>query len=177
MGDYKNDDWNNSAIHITNTAQQEKADPKMFSETVGDLKWTVHQLAEYLEQVGKLKSGSDWLNTKLKPYLKQIIGTAVKAAHEKLTSYGRNRQHADTGRFEVLGMDVILDENLHPWLTEIQFSPGLSMDPGFKMTLIPQLIEEVVAIALEIDVRKRFGLPISAETLVNVKHFEVVDTN
>jgi len=174
--DYKNDDWENSAIHITNTAQQEKSNPDVFTETVGDLKWTLPSLAAYLESEGKVKNGTTWMDGKLKPHLKYIIKTVINAAYAQLISEGTGSLKADTGRFELLGMDVILDDNLFPWLTEIQFSPGLSMDPGYKMTLVPQIIEEIVGIVLEVDVRKRYKLPLSANGLVNLKHFEVIDT-
>jgi len=176
-GDYKNDDWNNAAIHITNTAQQEKANPEVYHETQEELKWTVYQLADYLQEIHKVENGKKWLNEKLKPYLKFLIKTVIGQAAPKLRGHRKGRFAADLGRFEVFGMDVILDDNLFPWLTEMQFSPGLSMDPGFKMHLIPEIVEEVVSVVLEVDVRKRFALPLSAEKLVNVKSFEVVNMN
>jgi len=64
------------------------------------------------------------------------------------------------GRFELMGMDVILDENLHPWLTEIQDGPGLSLDPGVKQFIVINLIKELVDVVMEVDVTLRNDKPL-----------------
>jgi len=61
------------------------------------------------------------------------------------------------GRFELFGMDVILDDNLGLWLTEIQDGPSLSLDPGTKRYLIPQMLAELTDVMLEVDHAHRFN--------------------
>jgi len=172
--DYKNDDWKDPLIHITNTRQQKNNDPK-FWNTVTDRKWTVPQLGEYLQDEGRLKSGSDWVDNTLRPYLKKVIALVAKAALPSLKGDGTSKKPRDAGRFELLGMDVILDDTLQPWLTEVQVGPGLSRDPGVKTQIIPKLIEEMFAIALEVDVSKRYGIHVSSKTIKNAHSWEIVD--
>lgn len=124
-----------------------------------------------MQSEGKIKNSNTWLANDLRPYLKNIIQIVAKGAYKNLKS----KKQADKGRFELLGMDVILDDNLHPWLTEVQVGPGISRDPGIKNALITQLIEEMFSIVLEVDVSKRHGLPLSAATIKNARTWEVVD--
>jgi len=95
-----------------------------------------------------------WLE-KLREMLKERIAVSALAAHPQLMQL-KNRRGWD-GRYELFGMDVILDDNLHPWLTELQDGPGLSLDPGIKQHVIPTMIKEMVNVVLEIDQTLRYG--------------------
>ena len=52
------------------------------------------------------------------------------------------------GTFQLLGADFIVDEQLRPWLTEVQVGPGLSHDEPVKAALIPGLVRDAAAIGL-----------------------------
>ena len=52
-------------------------------------------------------------------------------------------------------MDLILDESLRRWLTEVQLGPGLSFDDPVKERIIPNMVREAARIVLEIQQRKR----------------------
>jgi len=151
--DYKVDDWNDPLVHITNTKQQKKADPNYY-QTEAERKWTLEQLGDYVHDKKLIKnSASEWL-AGLRIKLKEIIGRIVRGAHPQLM---KNKGAVQwDGRFELFGMDVILDEHLRPWLTEIQDGPSLSMDPGTKRKLIPEMLEELTDIILEVDYGHRF---------------------
>jgi len=151
---YANDDWSNPLIHITNTKQQMKADPN-YHNTEQERKWWVNQLADYLVTEGKIKSAPEWLENELRPKLKSIIATVASGIYPHLLK--EKTQNGWDGRFELLGMDVILDENLFPWLTEIQSGPSISRDPGVKERMLPVMLEELTDIVLEIDSDFRAG--------------------
>jgi len=146
--DYKTDDWENKLIHITNTKQQKDNDPD-YHLTEHERKWTVDQLADYLFQNGKIPNPQQWISEYLRPTLINYLSIVASAAHPHLLK--AKKAEGWDGRFELLGMDVILDENLKPWLTEIQMGPGLSRDRGIKEHLLPIMLEELVDIVLEID--------------------------
>eukprot|EP01124_Arcella_intermedia_P004713 TRINITY_DN126_c0_g1_i1.p1 TRINITY_DN126_c0_g1~~TRINITY_DN126_c0_g1_i1.p1 ORF type:complete len:515 (-),score=94.17 TRINITY_DN126_c0_g1_i1:15-1559(-) len=155
--DYKEEDWNDPLIHITNTRQQKKADPNYY-QTEAQRKWNLDQLAEYLKDQGKIQDGKAWLE-KLRADLKERIAVSVLAAYPKLLS--DMKMEGWDGRFELFGMDVILDSDLGMWLTELQDGPGLSLDPGVKRLLIPKLVKELTDIILEIDTLSRLGRKLS----------------
>jgi len=71
-------------------------------------------------------------------------------------------------------MDIIFDDTLHPYLTEVQTGPGLSRDPGVKATLIPEMLEEMFSIVLEVDEAKKHKLPLSSKKLRNVRSWEII---
>jgi len=152
--DYEENDWTNPLIHITNTKQQKEADPNYY-QTENQRKWTVQQLGAYLLLENKIKNDTDWLNNYLRPTLKQIISTVASASHPILLS--KKKRKGWDGKFELLGMDVILDSKLHPWLTEIQMGPGISRDPGVKEVVLPRMLEELTDIVLEVDRELRLG--------------------
>jgi len=73
-------------------------------------------------------------------------------------------------------MDVILDDNLRPWLTEIQDGPSLSLDPGTKSIVIKEMLEELTDIMLDVDNAHRFNdhrIP----QLKSLGKWEYVNTN
>jgi D-alanine-D-alanine ligase-like ATP-grasp enzyme len=45
--------------------------------------------------------------------------------------------------FELLGMDIILDENLRPWLLEVNNSPSLATDSPLDLSVKKELIADV----------------------------------
>lgn len=46
--------------------------------------------------------------------------------------------------FELYGFDVLLDDNLRPWLIEVNFSPSLGGDSTTDQTVKEGLIEDVI---------------------------------
>jgi len=151
--DYKHDEWDDPLIHITNTKQQKKADPNYY-KTEKQRKWTVHQLSEYLKKENKIEDEEVWLDN-MREMFKERIAVSALAAHPQLMKL-KNRRGWD-GRFELFGMDVILDDYLKPWMTELQDGPGLSMDPGIKQEVIRNMIKELVNVVLEVDQTLRHG--------------------
>jgi len=46
--------------------------------------------------------------------------------------------------FEVLGFDILLDENIRPWLLEVNHSPSFSADSPLDTTLKRGVIYEAL---------------------------------
>ncbi len=90
------------------------------------------------------------------PRLKQILANVVRAGESKL------RRTPPSGHFfGLLGADVILDDRLTPWLTEIQTGPGLSCDDPVKQRVIPAMLQGAVNIVLDVLARKKSGRSMS----------------
>ena len=144
-------------------------------------------MAEYLQQGGNVRDGRKWLDNNLRPYLKHVIAIFTSGFYPHLLEKKRNAVGADgwEGRFEIFTMDVTLDENLRPWLTEIQ-SPGSKMEPDLptestnKSDQLQEsdnwstMIREMVEIAVEVDARRRMALPLSVSDLKSIKNWQPV---
>lgn len=141
-------EFDNPLIHITNAYQQKKHHPN-----AGDLvlKWRFEDLQTYLSHDLKL-AGPDFIDQQLKAKWKTMFAYIVSAARKTLM-----RRPANGLFWALLGADVILDDALHPWLTEVQVCPGLSHDDAIKKKLIPPMLQEAAEIALEVQRRKRAG--------------------
>jgi len=169
--DYKADDWSDPLIHITNTKQQKLADPN-YEQTASERKWQLEDLGKYLEKQGKTDNAAKFLKT-LKDTLKEYIGTVAQASLPHFRSL-KTKDGWD-GRYELMGMDVILGSDLRVWMTEIQDGPSMSRDPGtIKEKLIPELLTEMADIILEIDQFSRFGIP-PANPLRSPRKWEQLD--
>lgn len=157
------DDFDNTLIHVTNVYQQEthpEYDPSIV------LKWSFSYWEKYLVEELKV-APENYVEEHLKPRLKRMFSFVIDAAREDLA------KHPDPGLFfGLLGADIIFDDKLHPWLTEVQRGPGLSYDDPIKAKVIPPMLTEAADIMIEVRRRKRDGL--SLEKLDAVKNFEWV---
>jgi hypothetical protein len=64
--------------------------------------------------------------------------------------------------FGLFGADFILDDQLTPWLTEIQKSPGLSQDDDVKRGVVFPMLKGAASTVLEILALKRSNRPLTA---------------
>lgn len=148
---FKLADFDNQLVHITNVKQQYDH-PDFDPNTV--LKWSFDDLDSYLADTLKLTS-ADFIDSQLKPQLKQILAFVVRATQEALISTPSNGLF-----FGLYGADIILDDQLKPWLTEIQKGPGLSLDDSIKRKVIPPLIQNTAMLAIDLQARLRRQEPI-----------------
>lgn len=142
-------DYDNPLIHLTNVYQQklhEDYDPDAV------LKWTFDELDNHVAVTYGREPGA-FLN-ELFPRLRSIIEFAVRAVRDKLAL------GFDGHYFGLYGVDLILDDTLRPWLTEIQEGPGLSIDDPVKARVVLPLLEEAVTIASEVRRRKVSKAPL-----------------
>jgi len=121
--------------HLTN-ASLNKLSPEY--ETEKDMigsgcKWTLAQLRKHLAREGK----SDWL------MWQKIMSIVVLTIVGEVYKSGSFPQ---VGRcFDFFGFDILIDEDLKPWLLEVNVSPGLSgdseVDEIVKKPLLNQLFD------------------------------------
>ena len=56
--------------------------------------------------------------------------------------------HKSKGNFEILGYDFMIDENLKPWLIEINTNPCLEESSPLLKDIIPRMIFQALDIVL-----------------------------
>ena len=151
------DDFDNTLIHVTNVYQQKHHpdyDPSL------SLKWNFPTLQSYL--VNELQTEPDFIAAELMPRFNKYLSFVVSAAQKVLTEAPARGLF-----FGLYGADFILDDQLYPWLTEVQLGPGLSHDDPIKKRVVPSVLGEAVRIALEVQERKRNGM--------SLKHLDSMD--
>ena len=57
--------------------------------------------------------------------------------------------------FEILGMDVILDHNLKPWLLEVNHTPSFTTDTPFDHELKYNVIKDTITLMNFNDAEKQ----------------------
>jgi len=118
----------NAIVHLTNVAIQ-----KHSGETSG-LKWDLRKLKLYL----MAKHGWEKVNTIFEQIQLLIIRTLLSA--QKLMI---NDKHC----FEVFGFDILIDQNLSPWLLEVNAYPSVTAttkeDYNLKYALLIDTIKVV----------------------------------
>lgn len=161
---FRLDDFDNKLIHVTNVVQQE-THPDHDPSAV--LKWSFAEWERYLvEDLAIAPKG--YVTEHLRPQLRRMLSYVIDAAAPAL----RIARPEQGLCFALYGADVILDDTLHPWLSEVQEGPGLSFDDAIKRDVIPPMLVEAAEIMLEIARRKREGS--SLESLDAVHRFEWV---
>lgn len=122
----------NMMVHLTNVAVQK--DGADYNATHGG-KWSIKNLKFYLE----MTRGKD-LVEKCFEGIRNIVYISLKAVQSVMI----NDKHC----FEVYGYDVLIDDNLKPWLIEVNASPSISsttdMDRNLKMGVIGDAFNVVV---------------------------------
>lgn len=160
---FKLDDFENQLIHVTNVFQQEHH-PDFDPNVV--LKWSFADLDSYVtKDLGLTSPG--FIKNRLMPKLKKYLAFVVDSALKELRNVPRRGLF-----FGLYGADIILDDRLHPWLTEIQKGPGLSLSDPVKQRVIPPMLKETVSIMHEIQRRRRNGE--SLKNLESISGFELV---
>ena len=103
-------------------------------------KWTIKALWSYLEKEN--------VNTeKLWAKIKDIVVKTMIAGESTITSLTRLHTSSRYSCYELFGIDILLDENLKPWLLEVNISPSLQSSSPLDIAIKGPLIRNVFNIA------------------------------
>jgi len=125
---YNMESIEDNVVHLTNVAIQKLApdyDPER------DCKWSVSSLKRYLtakhghERVEELMSGID-----------ELIIYSLKSVQKVII----NDKHC----FELYGYDIMLDDDLKPWLLEVNASPSLTASSPVDYELKYRLLDDML---------------------------------
>ncbi|CAM6095581.1 unnamed protein product [Calypogeia fissa] len=133
-----------NCMHLTNYAVNKHNGKFEFNtnadETDRGHKWTLTSLFSSLAS-----SGHD--TQKLHRQISQLVVMTIIAINPLLVhNYEAYLPEDESGRacFELLGMDVLLDEKCKPWLLEVNHSPSFSIDTPLDLTVKEALLTDTL---------------------------------
>lgn len=128
--EYTNDvaDLDNLFVHLTNVAIQKQSDE--YNEQHGG-KWSIDLLRMYLESTRGQSVADQLLED-----IENVIITSLRAVQGCMIH--------DKHCFEMYGYDILLDEDIHPWLLEVNASPSLSTTTADDRMLKTRLLNDVL---------------------------------
>jgi hypothetical protein len=125
--------------HVTNVNHdRDKGKGQAYRDS---LKWSWEMVDEYLMQEGLVEENVRWTEDQLLPHLKHVVLPQILAAGLPYLQFG-------PGRFELLGLDFLVDQELNIFISEVQPKPGLAMDTFIKEKLVPPVLEGAINLAL-----------------------------
>jgi len=82
-------------------------------------------------------------NKDVLPKIKELATDTIKAVSRKMDP---NRRHSS---FEIFGYDFMIDEEMKPWLIEVNTNPCLELSSPYLARLIPAMLENSIKIAVD----------------------------
>eukprot|EP00040_Diaphanoeca_grandis_P016120 m.83047 g.83047 ORF g.83047 m.83047 type:complete len:638 (-) comp25588_c1_seq1:295-2208(-) len=130
---YDMSDLTNQYSHLTNTSINKNSTTFNNSKGVvgAGCKWTLGQLRAYFDVTG-VDDGLLW----------QQICTITNAS---LLAVSSEVPVNEAKCCELFGFDILVDEDLRPYLIEVNFSPSVAMDCETDRIVKPKLIKDYVA--------------------------------
>ena len=130
--DYNTENLNDRFIHLTNNSVAKYAKEVL---TVGDGNmWFIEQLQEYLIKT----TGRDIWEEELKQKWKDIVIYSLQSVQDCLDTR--------RGSMELLGYDIMIDENYNAWLIEVNSSPTMEYSTGVTKVLAQNVMESIVKV-------------------------------
>ncbi|XP_076652406.1 tubulin monoglutamylase TTLL4 isoform X2 [Halictus rubicundus] len=137
-----NDDINylsDRFMHLTNYSINKTSATYTSNDCVDSCsghKWTLRTLWSYLEK--------EHVNVaKLWESMKDIVVKTMIAVESPITTLTRTNTTSRYCCYELFGFDILLDENLTPWLLEVNISPSLQSSSPLDMAVKGPLIKNV----------------------------------
>lgn len=153
----------NRCVHLTNYSVN-KLNP-FYRNNTGDNyqghKWSLKTLWNYLKQQG-INVHPIWES------IKDIVVKTIISGEAIVSSLTRaNLKNPSYSAYELFGFDILLDENLKPWLLEVNISPSLHSTTPLDVEIKEPMVCDVLNIA-------GFQLPVKDDLSLHVvnNHFE-----
>ena len=142
------DQWTqNNFIHLVNNSIGKKSTNYKNSFVVEDTKSTVHgcmwALKQFQEWLAK-KTGKNIWEESLESSIKNIAIDSILCAQEDIIP-------GKKGCFEVYGIDIMIDNNFHPWLIEINSSPACDYSTSVTESFIKRALPDILKVVLQDD--------------------------
>jgi hypothetical protein len=149
---YDTSDLSNKWSHISNIGLQ-KAHPDYEAKKM-ETKWSLKTWNKFMLERQMIDDPS-FYETKLKPQIASITEVAFRSVEKEFL---KNRT---MGSFALFGIDILIDENWKPWLLEYTKSPAGHSTLEADDTLFADMMDEALAIVMEVDELKQKNQPIT----------------
>ena len=137
---YTQNSFKNPFIHLTNYSINKKSKKFVKNENeqednVGN-KWSLSAFFKFLDSQG--------VDTqKLIGDINDAIIKAFISVESVVFKYTKAFVPHRTNCFELFGVDVLLDDNLKPWIMEVNLSPSLSTDAPLDLKIKTKLVADI----------------------------------
>ncbi|XP_032903686.1 protein polyglycylase TTLL10-like [Amblyraja radiata] len=145
-----NPDSDDLTDHLTNQFIQKKN--AKYSEMKEDTIWSMEHLNDYINEkyMEAKRLPKDWVFTVFTKRMQQIITQCFIASKARLAS--------KLGYFDLLGCDIMIDQNFKVWLLEMNSNPSLQRNCEILKTVIPKVMNEALDLVLEIFRKSSNGM-------------------
>lgn len=126
----------NKFIHLTNNSVVKHSDKFYETEIEGSM-WHSEEFAEYLLE----QRGVNAWEESIKPRIKDIVKWSLEAAQDMI----EHRKNS----CELFGYDIMIDENLNPWLIEVNSSPAMDYSTPITKRLVKEVMEDCVKVLVD----------------------------
>jgi len=135
------EDLDNTFIHLTNFTVNRKGDTvNDFPEGCQVNKWSIYELWAYWKKQGRDPS-TFWED------VKDVVIKTVLCAHERIAKEVEEKSTSFYNNFNLLGLDIFIDENMKPNLLEVNTIPSLfinqislDIDTRLKAPLVAEVL-------------------------------------
>ena len=131
---FKLEDLKDRFSHLANYSVQKSA-----TRGSEDTVWSLGQFLVYLSQTHPALSWKD----SLQPQLHSLILQTLKCVSDEIDPR--------PGCFELYGFDIILDEDLHPWLLEVNLSPACMERTPWLTSMLDAMGDGLLKVVLDAE--------------------------
>ena len=136
MKDAKTNQYNHLTNYSINKKNQNFVQNENLEEDDHGYKWSMTAFMKHIEQIGGVDLNLFWARI-----YDLIIKSILSGEHYVYNAMKKSGIHR-TNCFEILGFDVLIDQNFKPWLLEINLSPSLACDSPLDMQIKGKLIQD-----------------------------------
>ncbi|XP_020858477.1 tubulin monoglutamylase TTLL4 isoform X1 [Phascolarctos cinereus] len=133
----------NKFIHLTNYSINKKNAEYQANTDENSCqghKWALKALWNYLSQKG-INSDAIWEK------IKDVVVKTIIASEPYVTSLLKMYVRRPYSCHELFGFDIMLDENLKPWVLEVNISPSLHSNSPLDISIKGQMIRDLLNLA------------------------------
>jgi hypothetical protein len=95
--------------------------------------WSFQELKTYVQQHGVDGKVNGHNDKDLWHAIQTLIVKTILSAEYKLANHAKKNVQHEGNCFELLGVDVLVDHHLKPWLVEVNPDPDMSAHAGFAL--------------------------------------------
>eukprot|EP01104_Vermistella_antarctica_P009384 TRINITY_DN2413_c1_g1_i1.p1 TRINITY_DN2413_c1_g1~~TRINITY_DN2413_c1_g1_i1.p1 ORF type:complete len:527 (-),score=122.67 TRINITY_DN2413_c1_g1_i1:34-1614(-) len=142
--DYDTDDMSNLLQHLTNH-QIQKDSPNFRETKIPDSQWSLKTFKDHLNvEYGAVEGGvnGDVWDSLVLPKIEKVVVTSLRT-WPKEGHRARN--------FELLGLDIMLDDELNPYLLEVNTNPGTHLLTDVVKKHHPVALVDLLKVVLDCE--------------------------
>jgi Tubulin-tyrosine ligase family len=143
-----------ATMHLTNYALNVKSDKFQENQNPSDIhdghKRSLKVFYDFLRQ-----EKGDATVDKLQESIELMIVKTLMAIQPQLSHMQRTDDVSDSGCFEILGFDVLLDHKLKPWLLEVNHAPSFGTDSKLDVLVKSKVLKDMWSIVFDEKNRRR----------------------